>query len=146
MSERDEKQREIQRDPIGSPRPKAPIISGLSERGARSVSSLTLTLPTVLGSGIKEASSYDSRPSVLAQLDLHKRTILKSEGIDELDGAKTDAVTGVKVSSTSEPPPNLGQTLPLPEALRAVAQASLSPFAFEATEHFEWETIDSQPS
>lgn len=146
MSERDEKQREIQRDPIGSPRPKAPIISGLSERGARSVSSLTLTLPTVLGSAIKEASSHDSRPSVLAQLDLHKRTILKSEGVDELDGAKTDAATGVNVSSTSEPPPNLGQALPLPEALRAVAQASLSPFAFEAAEHFEWETIDSQPS
>jgi hypothetical protein len=36
--------------------------------------------------------------------------------------------------------------LPLPEALRTVAQASLSPFAFEAAEHFEWETIDSQPS
>lgn len=137
MSEQEEKRDEVQRSPLAPRRPKAPIISGLSERGARSSRSAGLTVPKLQQADIRDASLHDPRPAVLAQLDLHKRTILKSDQLRQQDAEPGGAANEVTVSSTSEPPPNIGQMLPLPEALRAAAQTYPSPFAFEPVEHLQ---------
>ena len=120
MSAEDHESKEEERAaPSELRRPKAPHITSALSRGVTArFGTDGLVVPRITALDIRD-QTHEPRPTVLEALDLKKRTILKSNQVEE---AGETGETGA--SSTSEPPPDMGQTLPLPQALRAIAQAS----------------------
>ncbi len=86
-----------------------------------------LAIPKLDQSEIREGKPYESRPAVGSELDLKRRPILSHQAREESSHSEMEEAfdaTLLGASSSSEPPPDMGQTLPLPEALRAAAQGS----------------------